>query len=610
MNYFFNCSWAVVAYALGLLVFGSPARAQSAQSSQLAITQANVVVTANSPDATLFDVAAVADGQGNTYLAGSFRGAVQFGAFSLTSADSRDDVFVAKRDAAGTYLWAVPGGGPGAQRGQALAVDAAGNVYVAGHFKSVPTAIFGSHTLVNSAVAGSFEEADAFVAKLNGTTRAWEWANRAGGGTRINGDDGATAVAVDGLGNVYVGGYFNSSVAFFGPGMGLQVANPFPGFNNAFLGKLTAAGTWVWAKGQQYMGLGGVNLAIDANQDVYMTGVYGRGYANFGPFTLTSRISEAFVAKIDGSGTWQWATGTGPTPPPTIPSFPRSVSMSTVAIDGARGLYVAGAFGRGAPNSPADTLIIGNTVLTNTGSVGPPGPSGNVLRTFDGYVARLDAATGAWRWAVQTYGAGDEFLVTPRVDGAGRVLVAGNFAELVASGLPGSRFGTTTLRSAGGSDLLVAQLDSTGRWLWARHAGGAASESAALCGLDAQGRGVLVGAFTGAATQLGSSTLAQFSPAQSSTFFTAVLGANGPLAVRPGAAGSAFTVYPNPARTAVSVAGLPPGQTVQVLDVLGRVLLAGTVPARGELQLALPAGLPAGLYLVRAGTQAQRLVVE
>ena len=69
-------------------------------------------------------------------------------------------------------------------------------------------------------------------------------------------------------------------------------------------------------------------------------------------------------------------------------------------------------------------------------------------------------------------------------------------------------------------------------------------------------------------------------------------------------------VWPNPARGSVSVAGLPPGQTVQVLDLTGRVVLSATLPASGPLQLTLPTGLTPGLYVVRGGGQARRLAVE
>ncbi|WBA43808.1 reprolysin-like metallopeptidase [Hymenobacter canadensis] len=68
-------------------------------------------------------------------------------------------------------------------------------------------------------------------------------------------------------------------------------------------------------------------------------------------------------------------------------------------------------------------------------------------------------------------------------------------------------------------------------------------------------------------------------------------------------------VWPNPAHDRLTVAGLTAGQPVQLLDLSGRVLLTATAPA-GPLELQLPAGLAPGVYLVRSGGQAQRLLVQ
>ena len=77
-------------------------------------------------------------------------------------------------------------------------------------------------------------------------------------------------------------------------------------------------------------------------------------------------------------------------------------------------------------------------------------------------------------------------------------------------------------------------------------------------------------------------------------------------------AGSAtWQLWPNPTREGrVTVAGLPPGQPVQLLDLTGRLLLTTTTPPAGPLLLELPTPLRPGLYLVRSGGQSRRLVVE
>ena len=69
-------------------------------------------------------------------------------------------------------------------------------------------------------------------------------------------------------------------------------------------------------------------------------------------------------------------------------------------------------------------------------------------------------------------------------------------------------------------------------------------------------------------------------------------------------------LWPNPARERVAVAGVGPGQAVRVYDLSGRLVLSATLPVSGPAELVLPAGLPRGSYLVRAGAQAGRLVLE
>ncbi|MBO2012786.1 beta strand repeat-containing protein [Hymenobacter negativus] len=71
-----------------------------------------------------------------------------------------------------------------------------------------------------------------------------------------------------------------------------------------------------------------------------------------------------------------------------------------------------------------------------------------------------------------------------------------------------------------------------------------------------------------------------------------------------------LTLYPNPARSAVAVTGLVAGNEVEVLDALGSAVAQATADAAGTARLTLPAGLAAGVYVVRSGGQARRLVVE
>ena len=66
---------------------------------------------------------------------------------------------------------------------------------------------------------------------------------------------------------------------------------------------------------------------------------------------------------------------------------------------------------------------------------------------------------------------------------------------------------------------------------------------------------------------------------------------------------------PNPARL-TALAGAQPGAPVTVFDAVGHRVLTATADAGGAAMLVLPAHLPGGVYVVRSGGHAVRLVVE
>lgn len=570
----------------------SPAQAQN---TQLVIDQAAVLPSiATSGSGTIWDIHEVTDAQGNTYQAVSFSGTVHFGSQTFTSSGavgvSDDyDVAVAKRNATGGYQWAVAGGGVGSQRAVALAVDAAGNVFVTGSFDS-PTATFGATAPLTNHRPATRNTRDVFVAKA-GVRGAWEWAASAGGGDFISGDDYGTAVAVDALGGVYVAGILTSTVAFFGA---IQVPSPDPfGGDIVFVAKLGSTGTWQWARTGTAPGNTPTHLVAEPGGTTYLSGEAG-GYLSYGPFLLLNPGGRQvqFVAKLDPAGTWLWLTKSA--------GSRRNAGSSThlgFAWDGQDRAYLTGHFN-------CDSLSFGNTHLVNSGSF-------QQVRSTEAFVAKLNTRNGRWVWAVQTRGQDNEVLVSALLDGAGRLLVGGQFRGTGSAG-------ATALVSAGGYDLFVAQMDTaTGAWQWARRAGGPGDENAHPRFVNGQGRVVIAGTFDGPTLPLSSGTL----PAAPTVFaygnttytrsaFEAVLGANGPLATPQARRAPEWTVYPNPTRTAVTVAGLLPSQPVQIFDLLGRLVFRCTVPAQGDLQLALLATLPPGLYLMRAGAQTRRLVVE
>ena len=76
-------------------------------------------------------------------------------------------------------------------------------------------------------------------------------------------------------------------------------------------------------------------------------------------------------------------------------------------------------------------------------------------------------------------------------------------------------------------------------------------------------------------------------------------------------AAEGLALYPNPAHAGTAtLKGTLPGTVVTVFDALGRQVTTAPADATGTAALALPAGLPSGVYVVRAGSKALRLTVE
>ncbi len=326
-----------------------------------------------------------------------------------------------------------------------------------------------------------------------------------------------------------------------------------------------------------------------------LAGSFGGPTATFGTFTLSTQgISgspaatyghDLFVAKVNDAGSFAWAVQGD-----ALTHY-NLAGASYLATDGAGYLYVTGSY-------TSTQARIGPAVLPNLSVQKPiptPPPSTPYTNNYysDAFVARLNATTGAWDWAVRQGGAYDDVAAQVAVVAPGRVYALGVFAAS-APGPPSTQ---------------LALLDAaTGAWRATENLGPSSLQVHDLA-LDGAGRLHLAGAFYGASAQFGTLSLAQAGPGLS-TGFLARLGA-GPLATAPAAAaGPRLEVWPNPAGGgAVWVRGVP-GQPVQLLDVLGWALAGGRLPAGGVLAWALPPALPPGLYLVRSAGQVRRLVVE
>jgi len=232
------------------------------------------------------------DGSNGFLLTGALLDSTYFDGIGVTSINNAgSDIFLAKFDQQGNFIWVKTAGGISDDSGFGLTTDQSGNIFVTGQFKL--TATFGTNTVT------SYGDYDFFVAKFDNLgNNLWV---RGGGASGI---DQCFSVSTDGTGNSYITGYFYPF-----PGMPTQPAHfgpfllPDNGAGNMFIAKYDASGTCAWAKhggGSQHDE--GLAISTDANGNSYVAGLF-NGSATFGGIGLASSGSnDAFLVKYNSSG--------------------------------------------------------------------------------------------------------------------------------------------------------------------------------------------------------------------------------------------------------------------------------------------------------------------
>ena len=358
------------------------------------------------------------DPSGNVLLTGSFSGTIGLGpgpgATALSSGASAFDGFIAKLDGSGRVLWARDIGATAnsVDAGQAIATDAAGNVYATGLFTDKAT--FGGTVLTTAA------QDDAFATKLDPAGNfLWAVATRGGGYPAATQGNG---IAVDASGGVGIAGSFASRVDF-GPGVATLTS---AGSKDAFLWKLNADGSTAWAEGFGGSDLDQANaLAADPAGNLVATGTF-TGRVNFGGTTLVAGgADDAFVLKTDPRGKVLWAHSFPGTAGPT---FGRGV-----ALDGRGDVFTGGDFSGTVNFDPGP----GSAPLSSVGST-------NV------FVSELDPS-GNFLAALGMKAPGANFGLGLAANAVGVVATVGTYTGPAT-------FGPATIPQAGNANIFVARL--------------------------------------------------------------------------------------------------------------------------------------------------------
>lgn len=377
------------------------------------------------------------DSSGNIYITGTFKGTVDFdpgaGVFDLTSAGDTD-VFVAKLDASGNFIWAKKIGNAFPDGSFSIASDALGNTFIAGSFDDTVDFDPGAAT-VNLISAGN---SDIFILKLDALGN-YIWAKNVGS-TSV---DYALSATIDIAGNVYTTGVFTGTVDF----------DPAAAFFNltadgedVFILKLDASGNFVWAKNVGGAGSdSGRSVYVDSLYNVYIAGSF-QATVDFDPGAGTANLTcygtySTFILKLDNNGNFVWVKNLGENAP--------DVTAMSVAVDPSGNVYSTG------------------YLMGGTGDFDPGAAVYNLTCTAgsdDTFISKLDAS-GNFVWAKNIQSGSVDIGRGIALDFVGDVYITGNF---YGTGDFDTGSGVYTLNSPGLSAYIL-KLNSLGNFVWARN---------------------------------------------------------------------------------------------------------------------------------------------
>jgi beta-propeller repeat-containing protein len=377
------------------------------------------------------------------------------------------DVFVAKLNPTGSALvYTTYLGGTGDDRGLGVAVDSAGNAYVAGITLSpdFPTTA--------GAVGTTFGgESDAFVAKLSPNGSALVYSTYLGG---IN-FDAASAIAVDTAGHAWVAG-LTWSADF--PTTERATQRALRGPENAFVTKLNRAGSTLvystYLGGSAFDAAAGI--AVDAAGNAYVTGA-----TSSIDFPTTARAvaptrlgaANAFVTKLDpAGGELAYSTYLGGGDDEGL----------AIAVDAHGNAYVTGTTSsRRFPTTHRAFQGANGDVCT--------APPPQFCPAGDGFVTKLNPTGSAFAYSTYLGGNGADVGFGIAVDSHGNAYVTGSTSSTNFPSTPGALRRTL----AGRLDAFVTQFNPAGAVVHSTYLGGGGDDAGFGIAVHTVGEAYLTG---------------------------------------------------------------------------------------------------------------------
>jgi hypothetical protein len=330
------------------------------------------------------DLAVTPDGA--VVVLGTFSETTDLGGGPLT-ASGYEDFFLLKVDSAGVFVWARRYGAFDQESATGLAVNAAGDLFVSGHFT-------GSTTIGDGISLVSAGYNDIFMVRYSGTDGSVQWSERIGDA----GNEHAATISTLGP-NVAISGSLDGTINL---GHG-QVSVPG---GAAFLASYSAAtGIYNWSRiiAQQSpispIGTTGMSLLSDGS--IAACGI-AYGDTDFGSGMVSGGNGTSFVVRYAANGSLSWLR--------TFPVTDHPLDCKALAVDAMDRILIGGVLFR--------AVDFGNDVLTPT----QPGADVFVARySKDNAPLGAEAFSSASQETIISLTAKPQLVVTGSFSGSVRV---------------------------------------------------------------------------------------------------------------------------------------------------------------------------------------------
>lgn len=497
------------------------------------------------------------DSMGNIIVSGYFSGTADFDPgttnYTLTS-NGGNDIFLAKYDSAGNFVWAIHVGGAGEEFNYTdPAVDEYGNIYLCGVFNSNTD----FNPKGNAVIATNRGQQDGFVAKYD-STGLLQWVRGVGGAL----NDDVYRIDYKNYLVLFAGSFADSSYVDDG-----LTITPLYGSGSAdvVFGKFNPNGNLFWlntlkGNGEDHS----YNITAGINGKTYLTGtfedtlIFDSGGVN--PDTLFADGLTAFTASFSNFGNYYW-------------SFPiENAYPFGLKVDHNGDILTCGQFSNFADFDPdADTMT-----LIAQGS-------------FDGYFAKYTNG-GNYVFAKRIGGNGSDICYTIAELSNSSILVSGYFFN-TADFDPDVT--VASLNSNGFADMYLAHYDSLGNYLSAFGCGSPAFEFCRNMTCNSIDEVFLCGGFE---------QVVDFNPAPAINTLVSAGSRDGyfvkyafPTTSVHNMSSADLLIYPNPFVNQINISDNFKQTQLILTDVLGNIIYKAIISAQTKINTEL---LSPGIYFL------------